>query len=243
MVERVKLDPTMEEIVVALRETTRGAGRTSPYPVAGQAQRCNWSSGAAVRGDYGAGAETPNGAGSADITDLRDSEIDRLLTDNAHLNERVVYLLRVIEREQACNAALAVAHAAIETERGALFRDVKTALGAELRPVLLVLLRLLEKQRAEPSKEDGRRTGPETARAPKPLAVAPDGVEGTDGTIEGNAEIPARKNGGAAPEGIPQQPRARQRPVRATAFFMSLRQARYSRISAACRPRPAGWPA
>jgi hypothetical protein len=245
MVEAVKLDPTMEEIVVALRETTRGAGRTPPYAVAGQARRGNWSSGAGARGDNRAGADVLDGAGLTDIADLRDSEIDRLLTDNAQLNGRVVYLLRIIEREQACNAALSVAHAAIEAERGALFRDVKTALEAELRPVLLVLLHLLEKQRADPAKEIGRRAGPETARAVKPVAVpvAPDRVDGTDGRIEGDTETPARKTAGAAMAAGPQQPRARQFMVRGTALFMSPGQARYSRTSLACRLRPTGWPA
>jgi hypothetical protein len=42
MVERVKLEPTMEEIVVALRETRRGATGTPPYAVVGRPSPGNW---------------------------------------------------------------------------------------------------------------------------------------------------------------------------------------------------------
>src|ERR1700722_4951978 len=147
MVERVKLEPTMEEIVVALRETRRGATVSPPYAVIGRPPSGNWAPGAAGPGDEPDGrvktAEDQNGAGSTDINDLRDGEIGRLLADNARLNERVVYLLKVIEREQASNVEFAAVRAALETERGALLRDVKAALGTALRPVMLVLLRLL----------------------------------------------------------------------------------------------------
>lgn len=141
MVQRAEQEPTMEEIVVALRETQRDAGHTMPSPIVGR--RADGKS------------KTPNvitypqnlRAGLTAAADLRDSEIDRLLAENARLNERVVFLLKIIEREQAQSAELA----ALAVDREAMVRQVKAALKAELRPALLVLLRMLEKQLADPN--------------------------------------------------------------------------------------------
>ena len=58
-----------------------------------------------------------------------------------------MFLLKVIEHEQARNAEFAADHAAIETDRDVNVRDLRAAVEAELRPVLLTMLRLLEKQR------------------------------------------------------------------------------------------------
>jgi len=129
----------MEEIVVALRETHRGAGRAAPFQVVGRRS--------------GNGSRAPNvvsyprnwAAGATAVTDLRDSETERLLAENAQLNERVVFLLKIIERGQAQSAD----RAALEMERAAMLRDVKGALKAELRPALLMLLRSLEKQHTD----------------------------------------------------------------------------------------------
>ena len=97
MVERIKLEPTMEEIVVALRETRRGAGGKTPYAVVGRAPVGNWPSGAAGSGDKASdlvrAADAKGGPGSNDINDLRDGEIERLLADNAGLNERIILAL------------------------------------------------------------------------------------------------------------------------------------------------------
>jgi hypothetical protein len=120
MAERAEHDPTMEEIVVALRETKRGAGRMPPLTVVGGHPGVNWTSGMA--------ADAANGtAGSIDITELRDGEIERLLAENGRLNERVVFLLKVIEHKQAQSAAIAADHAAIERDRDVLFRDLRAA--------------------------------------------------------------------------------------------------------------------
>jgi hypothetical protein len=133
MADRAEREPSMEEIVVALRDTRRGAGRAPPFTVVGE-----------QRGERNAaGSATDAAAVSTDIADLRDGEIQRLLAENARLNERVVFLLKVIEREQARNAE----YAATNTDRGAISHEVRAALEAELQPVLRVLLRLLEQQR------------------------------------------------------------------------------------------------
>ena len=85
--------------------------------------------------------------GSTDLTDLRDTEIERLLEENARLNARVVALLKVIEREQANHAAeTADETSPAEVDREAICREVRAALEAELGPVLVILLRLLQKQ-------------------------------------------------------------------------------------------------
>jgi len=137
MGEQAEREPTMQEIVVALRETWKGVGRV-PSPVA------------VVRGQpFNNRPQNPpqnGGEGSApEVGDLRDAEIERLLAENARLNERIVYLLKIIEREQVRNAS----HASMEATLDGAMQDVRTALEAEIRPVLLVLLRLLEKQRPE----------------------------------------------------------------------------------------------
>jgi hypothetical protein len=73
-----------------------------------------------------------------DAAELRDGEIARLLADNARLNERVMFLLKVIGHDAG--------PARVEPDRGTIYGELKAALEAELRPVLLVLLRLLEKR-------------------------------------------------------------------------------------------------
>ena len=181
----VEGEPTMEEIVGALRETRRGAGWAPPFTVVGGHSGDKRAAGTASRGGggaapaYGAAGGARSGmAGSTDIADLRDDDIERLLAENAHLNERVMFLLKVIEREQAHNAIRAAEPAAIETDPGGIFQDVSAALQAELRPILLVLLRLLEKQRADPAEEDAHRAGRQAARpaAPQTAAYDADGI-------------------------------------------------------------------
>jgi hypothetical protein len=155
MVERADRETTMEEIVVALRESRRDASRVAPFTVVGSQPGGSWPSAAAPRGDaaivrLGEAGNTQNDISSTDIADLRDGEIERLLAENARLNQRIVFLLKIIEREQRHNSDLTGGYV-VETDRGAIAHDVKTALQAELRPILLVLLRLLEKQHVDPA--------------------------------------------------------------------------------------------
>jgi hypothetical protein len=155
MVDRAERDPTMEEIVVALRETRRAAGRALPFAVIGGRYDDNQAPLAATDGRIAA-------AGGTDVAGLRDSEIQRLLHENAQLNQRVVALLKVIEHEQARGAA----SPANGHDREAIVRDVTAALESQLRPVLDILLRLLERFRAAPG-----------GRAPtQPAAPLNDGV-------------------------------------------------------------------
>ena len=247
MVERVKLEPTMEEIVVALRETRRGASGRPPYAVVGRAHPGSWPSDAAGRGDKAVNlvraADAKSGSESTDIDDLRDGEIERLLADNARLNERIVFLLKVIERTQASNAEGAAVQAALETERYTLLSDIKAALGTELRPVLLVLLRLLEKQRGDPSGVAARDTGREAERPVTPVAASPDWIADVAGKLSDEGEARPKK-AGAATSAVPQLPKLRQRMARVfdvNALFGSLSQVTHWQTSVSRRQR--GWQA
>lgn len=133
----------MEEIVVALRETRRAAGRVPPFTVVHGERDANQRTGGA--------AEARNPVARAhDIADLRDGEIQRLLAENANLNQRVVALLKVLEHEQPANTASTVP----DTNRDAISGEVRAALEAELRPVLDVLLRLLDALRGAPPRRE-----------------------------------------------------------------------------------------
>lgn len=166
MVDQAEREPTMEEIVVALRETRKGAAPAAPFTVVGGRR-----SGTQVP-DVAAEIRSQT-AGSTDIADLRDSEIERLLADNARLNERIMFLLKVIEREQTRSAPPVTTHAAVETDPDAIVRALRVTLQAELSPVLQVLLRVLRKQRTE-----------QTAREPE----WPAPPEGDDGIIDLDAQ-------------------------------------------------------
>jgi hypothetical protein len=219
MVEQI--EPTMEEIVVALRETRRGAGRAPPLTVVRGRGMNDWTSYAAPgnenrgleRGHVGA-ADASNQIASTDIADLRDAEIERLLADNARCNERIMFLLKIIAQEQACNAAAAAHPVAIEMDRGAILRDVKASLDAELRPVLLVLQRLLERQQQiRPTRESARNPAP---KAPRPAApVEPSGWIADMGRKMDSGGVALEWKTQPTPAGVLQLPNLRQRIARA----------------------------
>jgi hypothetical protein len=133
MVERAEREPTMEEIVGALRETRRGTERVAPFTVV---------SGQAAGRTSGDGIDTRDNAGPTAVADLRDGEIQRLLAENAYLNARIMSLLAIVERARVHDPESGVPRPA--SDRGAFVGDVRAAVEAELRPVLLVLMRLLE---------------------------------------------------------------------------------------------------
>jgi hypothetical protein len=173
MVERTARDPTMEEIVGALRETRQDAGRVPPLTVVG-AHPAGRVSAATLRGGEartvrhnGEAVNARYGTGSTEIAELREGEIDRLLGENARLNERIVFLLKVIEREQRRTGDLAGGHR-VETARAALVRDVKATLEAELRPILLVLLRMLQTQQDDPAASPSVEAAPSVAAESAP---------------------------------------------------------------------------
>src|SRR5260370_29395139 len=95
MVEEAKRDPTVREIVVGLRETTfRGKGRGMSVvgnrsEDSARAPTRAWSTQA---DDDGRGGSEYRDASLTDVAELRDAEMQRLLSENARLNERVVFL-------------------------------------------------------------------------------------------------------------------------------------------------------
>lgn len=128
---------------MALRETRQAARRAMPFTVVG---------GQNERSPAPAGAEeVRNGVpGATDIAALRDGELQRLLSDNAHLNERIFALLEMLEQQRPHQQAHNPTPSASKADHDAIVREVRTALEAELRPVLDVLLHLLETLRAAP---------------------------------------------------------------------------------------------
>lgn len=188
MVERAEREPTMEEIVVALRETKRSADRVTPYAVTGQ-PRTHRTLRPIV--------------GSNDHADLRDSEIERLLSENARLNARVVSLLKVLEQEQTRNTETGPT----EADQEAIYREVRAALETELSPVLLILLRLLERQRAEPAENDGTRR---SVGFPSPAEGMPsDWIIDLMRKLESTASAPNEPTRSADP--MPRRPNLRER--------------------------------
>jgi hypothetical protein len=225
-------EPTMEEIVIALRETRHGTVRPPPLSVVRGRDVSDWTSNAAPsnenrgigRGHVGA-ADADTKIASSDIATLRYAEIERLLADNARCNERILFLLKVIEREQTRNAQVAAdtVAVAVEMDRGAILRDVRASLDAELRPVLLVMQRLLEKQQQlRPAGKSARSPG---VKAPCPAAP----VERAGSIADMGRELDSRDEAPVwktppAQVGVMHSPNLRQRMARALdALFVWLR--------------------
>jgi hypothetical protein len=199
VVARAEQEPTLSEIAVALRETRRSASRIAPFSVIDGQPGHRGPDAARAGADSripGRPAAHAGPSGFIGIAELRAEEIQRLLAENGRLNDRITYLLEVIEHEPARAAereAERVAnHLATATDRGGIAGEVREAVEAELRPVLLVLLRLLEK------KQTGTAPGSVAAaaqpargtmqRAARP-AMPASGDAGNDGIIDLDASV------------------------------------------------------
>jgi hypothetical protein len=187
MVERAWREPSMEEIVVALRETTRDAEQVHHFAVTGPPR----------------GKRIVSGINqSIDVVDLRDGEVERLLQENARLNARVVSLLKVLEQMQSLHTESTVDQTAettqTEADRDVIRRAVRMAIEAELSPILQVVLRLLERQRANPgagNREATRCVGPGPATYPAPSSW----LVGLTQGVEDRARTPNDKVAAADP--------------------------------------------
>lgn len=184
MVQRAEREPTMEEIVVALRDARRSAGPFQSFAVA-RPRRGNVA------------------PGSVDLTDLRDTEIERLLAENAQLNARVISLLKILEQEQA-NAVHLPAEPPLEPDHEAIYQDVRAALEAELGPLILLFLRLLHPEVAEPPTSGANE--PLTAKMPQ--ATPSEWIVELMHKLEGNAA--ASSETGAADQTAERLPQLRQ---------------------------------
>jgi hypothetical protein len=146
MVEEAKRDPTVQEIVVALREATfRGRGRgmavvgNRPEESSRSPDRA-W----ATQADDDDRRSVDRQGAVVDVAELRDAELQRLLSENARLNERVVFLLKTLEREQLSrNERREVERQSARGDREAIAKEVRDALEVQLKPVLLTVLQLL----------------------------------------------------------------------------------------------------
>jgi hypothetical protein len=149
MVEEAKRDPTVQEIVVALRETTFGskgrgsaatARRSEPDE---RASEQRW----AIRDDIGERASVataPRQSAALTAAGLRDAETRRLLDENARLNERVIELLKLLEQEQEARTAIEAEVLRAAAERASIASEVRGAVEAQVKPVLLTVLELLQ---------------------------------------------------------------------------------------------------
>ena len=153
MVEQAEREPTMDEIVVALREAKRGVGGAPPLTVVGGQDGIDRNPNMWARRYDSAPAHNSaqQSRSPIDPVTLRDQEVERLLAENARLNQRVMFLISAIEQERTHNTTAATADDTIEAIRAAAGREVRNALEAELRPLLLAVLRLLEKRPAQPA--------------------------------------------------------------------------------------------
>jgi hypothetical protein len=141
MVNETRRDPTVQEIVVALRETQgRGAMRPRNAPAA---------VGPAAGGPTGFDNELRRRASPVDVQKLRETEFQRLLDENHLLNERVVELLNLVERERHAReddrAVFEKISHRLEQQRS-MRNDVQSAIEDEVRPVLAAVLKLLERK-------------------------------------------------------------------------------------------------
>jgi hypothetical protein len=152
MVEEAARDPTVQEIVVALRETTLGGKRRGVSVVAERsaegdhAVRQRWLP-ADQRSERGYSEPAParrSDSARVDVAALRDAEMQRLLDDNARLNQRVVELLKIIEEQAARQHEGRKASRAADAERAAVAAEVRSAIESQLKPVLLTVLQVLK---------------------------------------------------------------------------------------------------
>ncbi len=152
-------EPTVEEIVVALRDMAERRSRrdaaplrdvgaiVEPVTVHRRSERFDFLNPRATD-DEPVAVEFKNVA-VPDIAEMRAAEIERLLGENRRLHEQVFHLLHLVEQERQTLRADAVERAATKDGREAIVREVRGTIEAEMRPLLKAILRLLERTGAE----------------------------------------------------------------------------------------------
>jgi hypothetical protein len=151
--------PSVEEIVIALRDMTgrRGSRDVTPLrevggrfdPVARERETALPVAAQGSPADDSIAVEFKHVA-VPEAGDLREGEIERLLKENRRLNEQVFYLLKLLDEEKKLREQQVAARVAAETaaERQAVTREVRSAFEAELRPLLKAILHQLERPAA-----------------------------------------------------------------------------------------------
>jgi hypothetical protein len=148
----------VQDIVVALRDTARRRG--SDIASSGESRsdfERNEGRGRSQRVDSLHRAWRGESVADTGVTELRDAEMQRLLDENRRLNDRVVYLLKVIEHDQQMLANERAAAVVLAEEQETVARETRAALEAEWRPILVTLLRMLDRRGQEQPPERGVR--------------------------------------------------------------------------------------
>jgi hypothetical protein len=154
MSDEPKGDSTVQDIVVALRDTARRRAGDMASTGASTGERRpdlerNSARGRPQRVDSLHQPWRGESAADANIAELRDAEIERLLGENRRLNDRVVFLLKVIERDQKMLATERAAAALLAEQQESVARETRAALEAEWRPILVTLLRMVDRRENE----------------------------------------------------------------------------------------------
>jgi hypothetical protein len=158
MIDRAEHDPTVQEIVVALRDTARRRGGVmSPTAEPRSDPERSDGGGRSQRVDSLHRVSRGESAATTGFAALRDGEMQRLLDENRRLNERVVFLLKIIEHDQQMLANERAAALLLAEEQDTVARETRAALEAEWRPILVTLLGMLDRRDREPPSERGVR--------------------------------------------------------------------------------------
>ncbi|MDB5411286.1 MAG: hypothetical protein JWL84_6198 [Rhodospirillales bacterium] len=226
MVNETRRDPTVQEIVVALRETQ---GRSATRPRSAPA-----SIGPAAGFDDNLRHRGP----PVDVRTLRETEFQRLLDENHLLNERIVELLNMVERERQAReddrAHMEKISHRLQQQK-AMRDDVRNTIEDELRPVLAAVLKLLERKGSAATRAAAAAAATAAGRSDASVGVSAARqardermrremlAEGADADVSGwllelirRAEQPADGSAelekpGASPYGEPMSPRKSKR--------------------------------
>jgi hypothetical protein len=166
-------DSSVQDIVVALRDTARRRGGGLPAMGERSDLERHDGHGRPQRVDSLHRAWRGESVADSGIVELRDAEIQRLLGENRRLNDRVVYLLKVIEHDQQLLANERAAAAELAQGQETIARETRAALEAEWRPILVSLLQMLDRRGHEPSLERGVRRIFGAAKTNKAVATRP----------------------------------------------------------------------
>jgi len=167
MTEQTEHEPTIEEIVVALRDLTgRNPGEEAAFvEKAPPAQNANEPASdtssrqleripGTIASEERRIATSSMSVANENAASLRDLEMQRLMDENYRLNQRVIYLLKIIgQQERAAHSSNRAVDGAASSST-ALLRsvghdviaaEIRRAIDAEMSPLLSTLSRVLER--------------------------------------------------------------------------------------------------
>jgi len=171
MPEQAEQEPTLQEIVVALRDVAAPAKPREPAAAAepgASLYRLQPSRPAVppLPPADARSAERPPPSG-----DPRDAEIARLVDENHRLNLRLFELLRTIERSRRAGEERPIPQAPAAIGREAIRREAREAIRRELGPLLVALVKILDAGAAPPGAQ--REAAASIPRRPATAQSAP----------------------------------------------------------------------